>query len=647
MQIRRLNRRTVTNQTHQWDVREVSRRQVSWNGAVPLSVSPCGRVLVTSHMSEVYGFRLPDLSLEWSLSTSERVYPSANPYFSAQGEMLLGLGHTVTWFSLPPAGSPARLRSILVAAQITNCSLSPDGARLAVYDNTASQLTLHDVRPSLLPSWVPVPVPSRPLYRAAGGFHYCVPAPSSQFWVHEEKSSGDLIVIDPQGNRLAQRTPLSQAASLYACHRSVLFTPAETLLYGSYQGIELIDWRAATSVLLVAGEHRVGGLALSPDGAVLASCDRAGLTLYGLGPGDELPMLWEGPLQAFAMEFLPDSRRLAVGTEAGQIVLLELVTATKDAPPPGPAWRKSGSHNWRREEVVWERFDSDSVDPRFKESRFTPDIAMAAPGEGRLVALADGWRQARMARIGDDSPVQTFLVPAEGDQMQFDSLTLACSRLAVGRRKSLMVWDLDSGRLWHQEGNSHYYGDRIHALSFSSPDRLWYAGSDGLGCVDLADPTAWRWISGRRRLGPGTVDGACLQVDSALLVRGRELTFCDLGSPGRVRWTRKLPWNKAQLALSPEGKLAAVCCEGEVEVLAGSDAALVRKRKVMELEKSLRALGFVSESLLLLQFEERFLLLDVEKDRLFYPPLTGRLLSCWRGGALTVDGDRVDFWQLG
>ncbi len=101
-----------------------------------------------------------------------------------------------------------------------------------------------------------------------------------------------------------------------------------------------------------------------------------------------------------------------------------------------------------------------------------------------------------------------------------------------------------------------------------------------------------------------------------------------------------------QLAISPSGTLIALCSEGDVEVLRSADARRVFTRRVMELQKGLSAFGFLTDQLLLLQWEDRTILWDMERDMLFFPSLQGRLLLCQEGAALFVEDGRVHCWQL-
>ncbi len=588
-------------------------------------------------MHSARGYHLPDLSLAWELPASARIYPSQNPCFSGS-EMALGLGSTVTFYRLAEGRAPVRARSFLVPARIDRCALSPDSQRMAIYDNHHQKLTLYDCSGSRFL----VPLPRLPLLTAAGGFAFAAFDPSSQRLAYLEGDHQTLVVVDRHGAPVARLQAPERVSYLYAGHRSVLFTASgEGLFLGSYPGIEQIDWRQGTATQLVSKSHWVGGLAASPDGRLLAVTDNNGLVLYGLADGEELTCLAESPLMPFSLEFLPDSTGLVVGTQdTGELVLLELLERSGTVRPreEGPSWQLAAEFAWHSRSLTWERFDSDAADPGFRTSTVKPELGLASTGGGRW-ALADGWNDVRVVGPGGEL-LECVAVPAEGDRLRYEAVALSPSgrRLAVARRYSLFLWDLESGQHYLHRSSSSYYKDRTHALRFAGEDRLWWASTKGLQSVEFGD-------DGRRGGAGVSLEGACLEASYALLVTGRGLVCQDLAKPAQTRWKQPLGPQPVSLATSP-GRVAVLGRDGKARLLEVSDGSLLGQRQLLSVPRSLAGLGFLGDRWLLVQWEDRTQLWDLEADRVFYPQVPGRLVACLEEIAVTLYEDQVRLLRL-
>jgi len=628
--VHRQGKRNVRDETYRWQLREAARARIrNDGGGVPVAVSPTGSVVVTSYLHNAWGYRLTDLSLAWELASSARIYPSQNPSFSGS-EMVLGLGSTVTFYRVEEDRAPVRARSFLVPVLIDRCVVSPDSRRMAIYDNHRQKLTLYDCAGKKFP----IPLPRLPLQTSAGGFAGLAFDPASRWLVYAGNDGQALVVVDRNGRPVAKVRAPERLSTLYTGHRSLEFTACgEGLLLGCYTGIEQLDWQRATSVLLVGKGHWVGGLAPSPDGRLLAVTDQNGLVIYRLD-GEEVACLAESPLKAFALQFTPDSSRLVVGTQdSGELIVLELVERSAAARPreEGPTWKQVDEFSWQSPSVTWERFDSDAADPGYRTSTVTPELTLTSRGGDRW-ALADGWNDVRVVGPGG-AVLESVAIPAEGDRLHYEAVALSPSgrRLAVARRHSLFLWDLESSRHEARTGYSAYYKDRTHALRFASDDELWWASTNGLHRVTFAGHP-------RRDSTVDSPDGAWLEASYGLFIVHRSLLCHDLAELG-LRWRQPLGDKEIAVATSP-GRVA-LMRSGTGQVLQASDGAPLLQRELLAVPRRLVAMGFLGDEWLLVQWEDRTQLWDLQADRVYYPRIPGRLVACAQEAALVLQEDRL------
>ena len=325
---------------------------------------------------------------------------------------------------------------------------------------------------------------------------------------------------------------------------------------------------------------------------------------------------------------------------------MELTPSSLARTGTGPEWKMKSFIIWKQREIKREYFNSDAADPDFKTCCFTPDIEYAALCENSTAVLADGWSRFCVLDITRRKIKKEFSVPVDGDQMEFDCIVLSpdASRCAVGRRLSVMIWNLASGRHFRTlEESSHYYGHKMFDISFFSRDLIWYACSEGIYRMNLTCKDYY----GEDANGPLQVDGAAFHAGAGLVlaVEDKTLHLFRAELPLEPLCSRELDVPIPVLAFSPSGKLIAVCSGESINIFSTPDLKPVLSRKVTERGGGHIACGFVNEDFILCQYGERLALIDIRADRLSVPSLSGHLLFCRNEMAVMRQGDCVYFWK--
>ena len=271
------------------------------------------------------------------------------------------------------------------------------------------------------------------------------------------------------------------------------------------------------------GDRGISVLSFSPNGRYLATNhypDR-GVTVWDVERGAVL-IEDPGPLAAAAAQFSPDSRRLAIGREDGEVLIYELATGQ-------PRWR------WRLTGANYLAFGPDGAELAAVENASTPPTC-------RIVAAETG------------QLVRSIVLPTMTSvAWSPDGLTLATP--SNDRDRRIYLWDAATGQPRATlEGHSN--GGILagfHPLSTLLASNGWEAR------LRLWDPILGRsWLS---ESGASVIDGQFSRDGRVVLSLGERLTTYEVEPALEYRALRSSSTGPApfeRLAIRHDGRILAV-----------------------------------------------------------------------------------------
>jgi hypothetical protein len=490
------------------------------------------------------------LQIDWPTSQSELWQPrrKQNPTGEIIGSLeflhnglVLALSETqLTW--LDRKGKVVR-RHRHSAQNPTKLAVRHDSREVAIYSGVNKQLQLYQVEctaQSMLHSWFFQTL--QPTERLAGGDQFVCYHPGEDLLVYNgQRSSRDhgLHIRQSQGNGWLSLPENWISTSSCGGHRAGSFSPEGAwLLISSHSGLYLISttWTQVHHYPPLSFSGTPGTVAFSDcpnqDGSWLVSVSEPAVVNFYRLNEQGLSRCGECPGHLFSSQFIPSTQQLMATLWTGELYKFELQTDTQTRGD----WPVTASLKWEPEAVHQEWMNSDSAEFISRsQSTYIQQVCQS----GAVVALSN-----HIDRVvcfeGGPATVRQFSIDCVSDRLSFEQMALSPSgtRLAVGRRFQIKVWDGQTGlSISRWTGmDSRYYKDTMFALSFIDDNHLIAITSEGVEEYwDLDAPYSnYDGCPGSpTRLTAGAIDGRWIASFDGRDLRLQQLVPRSADSEGR------------------------------------------------------------------------------------------------------------------